>query len=1269
MSEYLDSDQDDPTAAAPEMRQVFGLIRLAPLALLGLGCVVLGVLLYKAWGDTEKARESERLAKEETETALKVALDNERKAQEKLSNETTERDNATLALDRERAGREKLERERDSAQALAKAADNTRAVAVNERDAAKKRESDLLVQAQLAEGLSKKADERRQSALRETARLMTALGTRAQDEGDLSRALLWYAEALRFAQHERLPEDAHRLRLAVALSQQPKLARAWFPEKPTTLTRISPDGKLLAAADADGTIHVWDTANGKPTGDLVADVPVSALLFSADSKWVFRATQSAMGIGVVSALEVGTRRLVFQLPEFEDHPVTEMQLSPDGRRLVTVAQRPGTVSAVVQVWDAEKGEAISKPLDHTGAPVALTFGVDGRELFLLGSDRTLRHWNPVSGEQSGVHLDGSGTITLAAFSPDGSRLVTLDEDRALRLWRSPTGEAAAPAVKQSTPVQHLTFSPDGKRLLIVSGERVRVCDATTGGSVGSVLRHPQTVSQASFAPDGRYILTVCGDGRVRLWDMVSGEERVSLWPATDPHEVSLAAGGTMLFVNEEAELSLWDLTAAEPLGGAVAEKERAWFSADGKRGLRVTPQGPQFFSVTDGKPVGPPLKLSKPLVSASFSADGKRLLTIANQGSADEGDGEVAVWNTANGAPIGKVFEHIRPVIDAAFSPDGTSVATVCGDRKVRVWDVATSAVVGKEMDNNQHFSRVLWHPEGKRVITVEARAQTPLVHFWNLETGVKTGHPIQHDTQFTQVVLSSDGKYLATASADGMVRVWNGQDGEELGAKMKHPAAVTFVAFSADRNRVVTVCADRTVRVWDSATGKPLSPPMTQATPVTLAAFSGNGRWLATASANQARLWDLETGEPIGPALRHGADERQPITSLSFNADGNLVTGAGLPGDARGRQTWIFAVTRPIADLLVMVSVVTGHHFEDAKSTAPLTADEAKKNLEELRTRYATDFTASSERALAWANNGLRQCEAEENWAGALLHLDRLITLNPDAVDLYLHRAQLNARTKQTERALADYGKALEHKPDRADLWSARAELYVELRQWDKAVADYKKAIDLQPNDASAYVNRGRVLAELARWDEAASDFAGAILKGREEGAVWRDQVLARLAKGDLEGYRTLCRKMEKQFGRQSGSVFPWLCTLAPEAVTDFKGALRSAETTSTDPAAVRNASLTVAALLFRSGQSPAAFERLEKLQGDRKPDELPFDWYFLALTQQRLGHAGEASKWFAKAVPAQEAATGKGTLTWQQRVELASLRKEAEAALKTKP
>ena len=71
-----------------------------------------------------------------------------------------------------------------------------------------------------------------------------------------------------------------------------------------------------------------------------------------------------------------------------------------------------------------------------------------------------------------------------------------------------------------------------------------------------------------------------------------------------------------------------------------------------------------------------------------------------------------------------------------------------------------------------------------------------------------------------TGVAFSPDGKLLATADADGTVRVWNPPGGQAPLATYTGIGAVNAVAFSPDGKLLASADADGTVRLWNTATG-----------------------------------------------------------------------------------------------------------------------------------------------------------------------------------------------------------------------------------------------------------------------------------------------------------------------------------------------------------------------------------------------------------------------------------------------------------------
>jgi WD40 repeat protein len=113
------------------------------------------------------------------------------------------------------------------------------------------------------------------------------------------------------------------------------------------------------------------------------------------------------------------------------------------------------------------------------------------------------------------------------------------------------------------PTNDLAFTPDGSGLLLTTSyhKDVTMFDADSKKILRVFSGHQGYVGRFSINADGSRLATCSPDGTVKLWDVASGQETLSL-PVPDPRAIALSPDGQKLVVGtHQGELRVYDSTS------------------------------------------------------------------------------------------------------------------------------------------------------------------------------------------------------------------------------------------------------------------------------------------------------------------------------------------------------------------------------------------------------------------------------------------------------------------------------------------------------------------------------------------------------------------------------------------------------------------------------------------------------------------------------------------------------------------------------------
>ena len=283
---------------------------------------------------------------------------------------------------------------------------------------------------------------------------------------------------------------------------------------------ISRDGQTLVSGSRDHLVKVWDVASGQERLTLKGHRNfVSAVAISPDGKLVASADNEVRTWDI----SAGRQQVHMKLLGRHGRSVGGLAFSPDGRTLVS-----GGEDGKINIWELATGELVRTLESDRERWKAVAFSPDGSTLAAAGYDHGLFFWDTATWTIRHKVPDQNrlGAEALA-FAPDG-RYLALSLGFAARMIDVATGKEVWRSATQPVGMNAIAVSPDGATLA-TTGLMIKLWDAATGREkTPSLSGHGGSVESVAFSPDGTTLATGSSDHTVKLWDLGTRRERMTL---------------------------------------------------------------------------------------------------------------------------------------------------------------------------------------------------------------------------------------------------------------------------------------------------------------------------------------------------------------------------------------------------------------------------------------------------------------------------------------------------------------------------------------------------------------------------------------------------------------------------------------------------------------------------------------------------------------------------------------------------------------------
>jgi len=211
--------------------------------------------------------------------------------------------------------------------------------------------------------------------------------------------------------------------------------------------------------------------------------------------------------------------------------------SPNGKLIAFSAIQSAECNNVL-LWNVDSWQEESVFKGRRVSPAsrihAVAFSKDGQLLASASKDGTVKLWD-ISTKEQYASLQHQNSICAIAFSPKDFILASGDSKGCVEFWDVNSKKRLdILQSKEFSSVNSIAFNFNGSILAVggdggwTEGKHLEIWDVGSKKVIHFLVGHSDPVNSVAFSPNGQLLASGSKDGSVKLWDVNSGEEILTI---------------------------------------------------------------------------------------------------------------------------------------------------------------------------------------------------------------------------------------------------------------------------------------------------------------------------------------------------------------------------------------------------------------------------------------------------------------------------------------------------------------------------------------------------------------------------------------------------------------------------------------------------------------------------------------------------------------------------------------------------------------------